>query len=139
MKVLISIGQVLFIIIVTFLLSKILPWWTFALICFISGLAAYQLGFLSFINGFLGSGLYYFTYCFSLASKDNFIFADKIGSILSSSSTTSIDGFSLLWIGTFLFSILGGFFAWSGTLIVSGFSRKNERFKKIKSLKLDLK
>ncbi|HZH67697.1 MAG TPA: hypothetical protein VFD65_00730 [Chitinophagales bacterium] len=139
MKALFSIGQILFIIILTFLLSNILPWWTFALICFISGIGAYQLGFLSFINGFLGVGLYYFTYCFVLASKDNFAFADKIGSILGSSLNQNIDGFSLLWIGTLLFGILGGVFAWSGTLITSGFSRRNERFKKIKSLKLDLK
>ncbi len=140
MKTTFFIIQVLLILLGTFFLSKIFPWWIFTAVCFLSGIAVFtKLNFTSFWAGFIGIGIYYFSYCFFLASTDNFIFSDKIGHILGSSADISLDGSTLLWIGTGLFSILGGLFALSGTLIAEGFSGRNARFKKIKSLKLDLK
>lgn len=124
-------------------LSYIMPWWTFTVLCFIVGILARQWGFYTFVTGFVGAGLYYVIFSTLQGSKDNFQFADKIGSILGSSIDASISGFVLLCVGTFLFALLGGLFAWSSSLILtqepsnrlgSGRGRNKER-----SLKLDLK
>lgn len=143
MKPVTFIIQVAAIMLASWLLSYLLPWWIFAVVCFISGLIANQLRFYSFIAGFVGMGLYYLTYSSILARGDNFSFANKIGTILGSSMDTSISGFTLLYVGAILFGILGGLFAWSGTLIASNEPSNRLHSKrgrnKSKGLKLDLK
>lgn len=120
-----------------------LPWWFFAVICFIGGLLAKHLGGISFFSGFFGVGIYYLVSSLLKSRHDHLEFADKIGAVLSSSMSTEVTGFTLLCVGTLLFAILGGLFCWSGTLILSsepslrlgsGRARNKE-----KSLKLDLK
>ncbi len=135
--------QIILIALISWGLSYILPWWIFTVICFISGLIAYQSGFFSFLTGFIGVGLYYFTYSSILTRGDNFSFANKIGEILGSSMNAQIGGFTLLCVGAVLFGLLGGFFAWSGTLIASKEPSNRLRSRrgrnKSKGLKLDLK
>lgn len=143
MKPVTFIIQVVAIIALSWLLGYFLPWWIFSVVCFISGLLASRMGFFSFVAGFTGMSLYYFTASAIQARGDNFVFANKIGEILGSSMNTSIGGFALLCIGTLLFGLLGGLFAWSGSLILS--TEPSNRLlsgrgrNRSKSLKLDLK
>lgn len=127
----------------TWLLSYILPWWIFTVVCFIAGLIVHRMGGISFFAGFLGIGSYYVIYTFLLSKVDNFAFADKIGSILGASLSGEITGFSLLCIGALLFGILGGLFTLSGSLILASEPAlklgQSRRRNKEKRLKLDLK
>lgn len=135
--------QVVAIFLASWLLGYIAPWWIFCLVCFISGLAAHKLRFFTFFGGFIGTGLYYFVVSAFHTRGDNFTFANKIGEILSASLDNPIAGFTLLCIGCLVFGLLGGLFAWSGSLLLSNEpsnrlqSRRGR--KKSKSLKLDLK
>lgn len=127
----------------SYLLSYILPWWIFAVVCFIGGLIAHRIGGISFFAGFLGVESYYVISTFLQSKVDNFAFADKIGAILGASLSGEITGFSLLCIGATLFGLLGGLFTLSGALLLSSDSSNRlgrSRFhNKEKKLKLDLK
>ncbi|HUH75283.1 MAG TPA: hypothetical protein VLZ75_12890 [Chitinophagales bacterium] len=135
--------QTLSIFILSWLFCLILPWYTFAIIAFLSGIIFHRQGFMSFMAGFAGSGLFYLIVSLIKARGDSFAFANKIGEILGSSAETNISGVALMAIGTIIFSILGGAFAWSGTLILS--SEPSNRLSsargrsRTKGLKLDLK
>lgn len=135
--------QITAIVLLSWVASLFLPWWTFVVITFISGIFLFRFGYLSFVGGFFGAGIYYILFSLLKAQKDNFIFADKIGEIMGSSNNITISGISLLFIGAFIFALLGGLFAWSSTLILS--SEPSNRLRngrarnKTKSLKLDLK
>ena len=143
MKPSIFIIQTVGIFIFSWLLCLVLPWYTFAIIAFVSGILAFRQGSISFLAGFTGSGLFYLIVSLIKAQSDSFAFANKIGEILGGSADTQISGITLLAIGTFLFAFLGGIFAWSGTLILSNEpsnSLRNGRGRnRTKSLKLDLK
>lgn len=135
--------QTLTIFVLSWLLCIILPWYTFAIVAFISGIIANRQGFMSFLAGFVGSSLFYLVVSLLKARKDSFAFANQIGEILGGFADTHISGIALLTIGTLIFAFLGGFFAWSGTLILT--NEPSNRLSsgrgknRTKSLKLDLK
>jgi MFS family permease len=135
--------QTLAIFILSWLLCLFLPWYTFVIVAFISGVVANKQGFMSFIAGFVGSSLFYLVVSLIQARKDSFAFANQIGEILGGFADTHISGITLLTIGTLIFGLLGGFFAWSGTLILT--NEPSNRLSsgrgknRTKSLKLDLK
>ncbi len=135
--------QTLAVFILSWILCLVLPWYTFVIIALISGIVFHRQGIMSFLAGFVGSGLFYLVVSMLKARTDSFAFADKIGEILGGFAETHISGVELLAIGTIIFSLLGGLFAWSGTLILS--SEPSNRLSsprgrsKTKGLKLDLK
>lgn len=135
--------QTLAIFILSWLLCLILPWYTFVIVAFLSGIVFHRQGFMSFLAGLVGSGLFYLIVSLVKARNDSFAFANQIGEILGGFADTHITGITLLALGAFIFSLLGGTFAWSGTLILSsepsnklGSGRARSR---TKGLKLDLK
>ena len=135
--------QTLAVFILSWILCLVLPWYTFVIIALISGIVFHRQGIMSFLAGFVGSGLFYLVVSMLKARTDSFAFANQIGEILGGFADTHISGITLLTIGTLIFGLLGGFFAWSGTLILT--NEPSNRLSsgrgknRTKSLKLDLK
>jgi|GEM_PF-1215990 len=141
MKPAILILKVFLIILFSWIFSYFTPWWFFAVIAFAAGIIARKSGFTTFISGFLGSGGYYFLFAFIAGSGDSFVFADKIGSVMSAGLSSSLSGYSLLWIGSGIYALIGGLASLSGALILSEEPRirlQDKRKTKTKRLKLDL-
>lgn len=143
MKPSIFIIQTLAVFIFSWLLCLVLPWYTFVIVALVSGIIAFRQGFMSFLAGFAGSGLFYLVVSLLKARTDSFAFADQIAEILGGFADANISGIALMAIGTFIFALLGGLFAWSGTLILtnepSNRLRQGRGKNRTKSLKLDLK
>ena len=92
----------------SYLLTLVLPWWTFVIpAILVSFFFQKQSGF-NFLSGFLGVALYVAVACFLLGSKDDFVFAGKVAEIFSESLGVALSGYSLVGIGALLLGLIAG-------------------------------
>lgn len=111
MRFLISIVAIAF---VSFVAQLFLPWWSLAIVAFLIGLISSQKALSSFISGFLGIAIVWWSYALFIDIKTASILSEKIAQILS----VEIPVVLILITGV-TSGLVGGFAALSGSLIRS--------------------
>lgn len=129
------------IILASWLLGFILPWWGFAFAAALMGAILHQGIFMNLLSGFLGAGLFYLISGYWAGTSDNFAFAHKVAAIFGEGLGADLSGYSLLWAGSLLYAMLGSLAATGAALLTSKeqvIRLQDRRHSKTKRLKLDL-
>lgn len=114
--------RLILIIIITYLLSLYLPWWSLVLVAFIIGFFIPGGSFNVFLSGFLGAGLLWMIYAWYLDYQTQSFLSDKVVQLFS------FDDPILLIIATGLIGgICGGFGAITGNSLRQLFIRKKPK------------
>lgn len=96
------------------LLQMFLPWWSLVISAFAIGSLVSQSGLLSFISGFIGSGIVWFIYAEMMNEP---ILSEKIAELFHAGSPMT-----LILIGSLIAAFTGGFAALSGNALRKLFS-----------------
>lgn len=129
------------ILLLSWLLGFVLPWWGFVLAAAMGGALLHQGIFMNVLSGFLGCGLFYVITGYWAGTADNFAFAHKVAAIFGEGMGTELSGYSLLWAGSLLYAFLGALAATGSALMTSKeqiMRLQDRRHSKTKRLKLDL-
>lgn len=113
------------IMLLSFVATLFLPWYTPFIICFLVGLILSNHKGNNFIAGLLGIGLFWLAYALFLDISNEHILSSKIANLFSESLQTEISSGVLVMITTFLGALLGGLSAMAGAMI-SDDSRKRK-------------
>jgi hypothetical protein len=129
------------ILLLSWLLGFIFPWWGFVVGAAIGGALLHQGIFMNFLSGFLGCGLFYLISGYWAGTEDNFTFAHKVAAIFGEGMGAELSGYTLLWAGSILYALLGALAATGAALVFSKdqiIRLQDKRHSKTKRLKLDL-
>ncbi len=85
------------------------PWWTFAVVAFVSGALLGEKAFPAFLAGFLGIFLLWSVQALWLTIGNGGILAAKMGELLG-----GVPGAAMPWVSGVLGGLLGGLGAWTG-------------------------
>lgn len=124
--------KVFSILLLSFLLTLFMPWYTPFIICFMTGLILSNKPGNNFLAGLLAVGIFWLVYALVLDIRNEHILSSKIALLFSQSLKTDITGGVLLMITTFLGALLGGLSCMAGAMIIDDGSRKRLR-KAVKS------
>ncbi|MBK9329686.1 MAG: hypothetical protein IPM95_10330 [Sphingobacteriales bacterium] len=124
--------KVFSILLLSFLLTLFMPWYTPFIICFMVGLILSNKAGNNFLAGLLAVGIFWLAYALVLDIRNEHILSSKIALLFSQSLKTDITGGVLLMITTFLGALLGGLSCMAGAMIIDDGSRKRLR-KAVKS------
>ncbi len=124
--------KVFSILLLSFLLTLFMPWYTPFIICFVTGLILSNKPGNNFLAGLLAVGIFWLAYALVLDIRNEHILSSKIALLFSQSLKTDITGGVLLMITTFLGALLGGLSCMAGAMIIDDGSRKRLR-KAVKS------
>lgn len=101
--------QILFILIIGYLLELLLPWWSIAITAFLGGILLRSK--YSFFAGFLGAGLLWLLKAYLIDSEASSNLTEKVATIFTVSKLG-------LFVVTFLLAgFVGGFAALTGSLL----------------------
>ena len=117
------------ILVLSLLLTLLLPWWSVALAAFIIGLIFSNKPGNNFIAGALGVGLLWLGYALVIDISDDHHFSGMIAKLFSDSLQTDISGGVLLMVTALLGAIIGGLSAMAGGLILDNGLRRKKAFK----------
>ncbi len=106
------VAHIIAVVIISWVLQTLLPWWTMALGAFATGFFFRQSGFASFAAGLLGVGLLWFIMAYSIHSSTDGILSEKIAGIFP----TKTVGW-LLFVTALIGGLVGGFASMTGGLI----------------------
>jgi hypothetical protein len=124
--------KVFSILLLSFLLTLFMPWYTPFIICFMVGLILSNKAGNNFLAGLLAVGIFWLAYALVLDIRNEHILSSKIALLFSQSLKTDITRGVLLMITTFLGALLGGLSCMAGAMIIDDGSRKRLR-KAVKS------
>ncbi len=128
------------IMLLSFVATLFLPWYTPFIICFLVGLILSNYKGNNFIAGFLGIGIFWLGYALFLDISNEHILSSKIANLFSESLKTVISSGVLVMITAFLGALLGGLSAMAGAMISDDArKRKFKRGLREKRPKLNLK
>lgn len=128
------------IMLLSFVATLFLPWYTPFIICFLVGLILSNFEGNNFIAGFLGIGIFWLGYALILDISNERILSSKIANLFSESLHTVISSGVLVMIRAFLGALLGGLSAMAGAMISDDArKRKFKRGLREKRPKLNLK
>ncbi|MFN8281780.1 MAG: hypothetical protein U0U67_01095 [Chitinophagales bacterium] len=130
--------KVLIIIVLSFLLTLFLPWYSVAIAAFITGLALSNKAGNNFISGFFGVGLFWLAYTLFLDIRNEHILSSKIAALFSDNLGTEITSGVLVMVTVFLGALIGGLSCMAGAMIMDDGSRARKR-KAVKSGRYTLK
>ena len=132
--------KVLVIIVLSFVLTLVLPWYFTFIVCFLVGLFLSNLAGNNFIAGLLAIGIFWSSYALFLDFRNNHTLSNKIAQLFSESLNTDITSGVLVLITTFLGALLGGLSTMAGAMITDNGSRGNKRKAvKTKNYRINLK
>ena len=97
--------------ILTYFLSAFLPWWILVIVSYVTGLIIPGAAFGSFISGFLGVGLVWMGYAWSLDANNESTFSNIILEIIPLG-----DSMILIAVTGAVGGLLGGFACMTGSL-----------------------
>lgn len=115
------------IVILSFLLTLFLPWYTPFIICFLTGIIFSNKPGNNFLSGLLGIGLLWLCYALYLDFANKHVLSSKIAQLFSSSLNTEITVGVLVMVTTFLGALLGGLSCMAGAMIADDGSRNRMR------------
>src|SRR5262249_1999389 len=96
-----------------FLYSHIVPWWGFAIGCFIVGASIPQKAWLSWLSGFAGLLICWGVLVVNMDQQNGGLLASKMAWVLPLKGSTSM----LLAVTGFMGALIGGFAALSGAFL----------------------
>ncbi len=124
--------KVLIIIILSFLLTLFLPWYTPFIICFLVGIVLSNKPGNNFLSGLFGVGLFWLGYALFLDLRNEHLLSSKVAQLFSDSLGAPLSGGVLLIVTTVLGALLGGLSSMAGAMIMDDGSRQRLR-KAVKS------
>lgn len=127
-----SILKIIIIVILSFLITLVLPWYSFVLVCFGTGYLFSKYEGNNFSAGFIGVGLFWLSYMLVIDFSNGHKFSDQIAEIFSANLGYTISNALLMAIGSLIGAILGGLSCFSGALLAP---TKYKKVKKVKSSK----
>lgn len=128
------------ILIVSFIATLFLPWYTPFIVCFLVGLIFSNHKGNNFIAGLFGVGIFWLGYSLFLDISNEHLLSSKIAALFSDKLKTDITSGVLVMITTFLGALLGGLSAMAGAMITDdAHQRKFKRGLREKRPKLNLK
>ncbi|MBK6947679.1 MAG: hypothetical protein IPH16_06020 [Haliscomenobacter sp.] len=93
----------------SFIAQFFTPWWTFAIVAFVSGALLSEKAFQAFAAGFLGIFLLWSAQAWWLTIGNEGILAAKMGELLG-----GVPGAAMPWVTGLLGGLLGGLGGWTG-------------------------
>jgi len=101
------------ILLISYLLGFLLPWWAPAVAAFLVALILPQKAGISFLSGFVGVGLYWLLHALISDLQNEHILSLRMAALFGLPGTVSF-----LVVTTFLGAIIGGLSAWAASLIM---------------------
>ena len=96
-----------------YLFSSIIPWWGFAIGCFIVGIAVPQKAWLSWLSGFMGLFVCWAALSGFISSQNNNLMATKMAQVLPLNGSPGM----LIIITAIIGAIIGGFASLTGAYL----------------------
>lgn len=127
-----SILKIIIIAILSFLITLVLPWYSFVLVCFVIGYVFSKYEGNNFFAGFIGVGLFWLGYMLFLDFRSQHIFSNQIAQIFSESLEKNISNALLMTIASLIGGLLGGLSCLSGSLLAPEKYKINRRRKSSK-------
>jgi hypothetical protein len=97
----------------TFLFSNVLPWWAFAPVVLLVGIAVPQKLWLSWLSGFIGVLFCWWLLVFTFSSSNNHLLATKMATILPLNGSYNL----LMFLSAFTGAVIGGFSSLAGACL----------------------
>ena len=112
------IGQLIFVITLSFTSQFILPWWGVMIGSALATLLVYNKGLSSFFAGFFGLGLLWFYLAYTIDTANQSLLSGKVATLFSLES-----GFQMVLVTALLGAIIGGISALTGNYFIAIFKK----------------
>jgi uncharacterized membrane protein YfcA len=112
-----SIIKILVISIFSFLITLVLPWYAFVIVCFVVGFIFSKYEGNNFFAGFIGVGLFWLIYMLFLDFRNKHVFSSQIAQIFSESLDIDISNALLMTLASIIAGFLGALSCWCGALL----------------------
>lgn len=112
------IGQLILVIVFSYVSQFILPWWGAMIGSALATLLVYNKGLSSFFAGFLGLGLLWFYLAYTIDVANQSLLSGKVATLFELES-----GFQMVLVTALLGAIIGGFSALTGNNFISIFKK----------------
>ena len=119
--------KVLIVTVLSFLLTRFLPWYGVAIAAFITGLVFSNKPGNNFLAGFFGVGLFWLAYALFLDIQNQHILSSKIALLFSDNLGTDITSGVLVMVTTFLGALIGAMSCMAGAMIMDDGSRMRRK------------
>lgn len=112
-----SVLKIIIISILSFLITLVLPWYSFVLVCFVVGYIFSKYEGNNFFAGFIGVGLFWLCYMLYIDFKSSHTFSNQIAQVFSTSLDMNISNALLITIASLIAGFLGALSCLSGALL----------------------